>query len=414
MDDFVVHKFGGSCLREGGDIDKIADIINRSSGRPLIVVSALWGMTDRLFRAAREPQYAGRLVQDLKSQHLLFAPGLDSGVFSELFKNVISGISKELVNISSGESSVRSENLILAAGERLSALAVAHRLRTIGLDAHPVGAEDIGLRLKGRGRASEIDIEASNTHLDRDRLVGIPILTGWFGEGEDGDIALLSRGGSDHSAAAFANLMNASKLILWKDVDGIKRLNPRWGINTPSISYLGYGQAAELALHGTPVLHPATVSPLVEEGIPLEIRNINNPVMEAPTVIGPDIDISSTIAIGCQPGVAIITQDGPMNSELLSRLEKLDVHPWLVNSTPEGMRLVVPSHQLQFFEDLIYGKIEYKTAIISIIGKIDLNLIDHEVISKNQYGTRVVIDTDDLPKALTELYQSLFSLQDCK
>lgn len=414
MDDFVVHKFGGSCLREGGDIDKIAEIISRMPGRPLVVVSALWGMTDRLFRAAREPQYAGRLVQDLTSQHLLFAPGLDSGIFSELFKKVISGISKELVNISSGESSVRSENLILAAGERLSALAVAHRLRSIGLEAHPVGAEDIGLKLKGRGRASEIDIPASEKHLDREKLIGIPILTGWFGEGEDGDIALLSRGGSDHSAAAFANLVNASKLILWKDVDGIKRLNPRWGIDTPSIGYLGYGQAAELALHGTPVLHPATVSPLIEEGIPLEIRNINNPVIDAPTVIGPDIDISSAIAIGCQPGVAIITQDGPLNSELLSRLEQLDVHPWLMNSNPEGMRLVVPTHQLHFFEDLIHGMIEYRTAIISIIGDFDLNIIEHEVISTNEYGTRIVIDTDDLPKSLTELYQSLFSRQDCK
>ena len=152
MDEFVVHKFGGSCLREGSDIDRIAEVIQNVPGRPLVVVSALWGMTDRLFRAAREPQYAGRLVNDLKSQHLLFAPGLDTGEFSELFKKVISGISNELVNLSSGEYSLRSENLILAAGERLSALAVAHRLRSIGLDANPIGAEDIGLKLKGKGR----------------------------------------------------------------------------------------------------------------------------------------------------------------------------------------------------------------------------------------------------------------------
>jgi aspartate kinase len=178
----------------------------------------------------------------------------------------------------------------------------------LGLNAHPVGAEDIGLKLKGKGRASEINIQESAKSLDRDKLIGIPILTGWFGEGEDGNLALLSRGGSDHSAAAFANLMNASKLILWKDVDGIKRLNPRWGIDTPSIPYLGYGQASELSLHGTPIIHPATVKPLVDEGIPLEIRNINNPVTNAPTVIGPDIDASTTIAIGCQPGVAVITK----------------------------------------------------------------------------------------------------------
>jgi hypothetical protein len=98
----------------------------------------------------------------------------------------------------------------------------------------------------------------------------------------------------------------------------------------------------------------------------------------------------------------------------LSRLEQLDVHPWLMNSTPEGMRLIVPTHELQHFDDLIHGKIEYRTAIISIIGKIDINSIGHELISVNEYGTRIIIDTDDLPNALSDLYHSLFSLQDCK
>ena len=60
-------------------------------------------------------------------------------------------------------------------------------------DAHPVGAEDIGLRLKGVGRAKEIDIISSKQQLDIESLVGIPILTGWFGEGDDGNIALLDK-----------------------------------------------------------------------------------------------------------------------------------------------------------------------------------------------------------------------------
>ncbi len=414
MSDIVVHKFGGSCLREGSDIDRIAEIIQKTPGKPLIVVSALWGMTDRLYRAAREPHYAGRLVQDVTAQHLLFAPGLDSGDFSQLFNQVISGISKELVKLSGGEPSLRSENLILAAGERLSALAVAHRLRSMGMNAHPVGAEDIGLKLKGTGRASQIDIEASSRSLKRGNLIGIPILTGWFGEGSDGDIAILSRGGSDHSAAAFANLMNAKKLILWKDIDGIKQLNPRWGIDTPAIPYLGYGQAAELSIHGTPVIHPATVAPLIEQGIPLEVRNINTPFVKAPTVIGPDINPSSTIAIGCHPGVAVITQKNSINSELLARLEQADVHPWLMNSTPEEMRMIIPTHEIKHISDLIDGSIEYKTAIISIIGSFDYASIDYEVVSTNEYGTRYIIETKDLHQALRNLYQSLFSLQDCK
>ena len=414
MDEIIVHKFGGSCLRDGNDIDRIGEIIQNSEGRPIVVVSALWGMTDRLIRASREPRYAGRLVQDLIYQHLRFAPGLDTGEFGELFDKVISGISNELLKYSSGEESLRSENLILAAGERLSALAVAHRLRVNGLvEAHPVGAEDIGLKLKGCGRAKEIDIQASSKRLDRSKLLGIPILTGWFGEGEDGDIALLSRGGSDHSAAAFANLMNASKLILWKDIDGIKRLNPRWGIDTPAIPYLGYGQAAELSMHGTPVIHPATVLPLIEEGIPIEIRNFHNLESTAPTTIGPDIESSETIAIGCQPGIAIITEEKPLDSELLSEIERLGINPWLMNSTPEGMKLIIPKYDLHLLEEYVTGKIEFKTAIISVIGKTEIP-IEHELISTNDYGVRILVETNELHETIRELYQSLFSLQDCR
>ncbi|MAX46155.1 MAG: hypothetical protein CMB24_05085 [Euryarchaeota archaeon] len=414
MDEIVVHKFGGSCLRDGNDIDQIAEIIRSSEGRPIIVVSALWGMTDRLIRASREPRYASRLVQDLISQHLRFAPGLDTGEFGELFNRVISGIAKELLKFSSGEESMRSENLILAAGERLSALAVAHRLRKSGIeDAHPVGAEDIGLKLKGIGRAKEIDIQASSVNLDRHELIGVPILTGWFGEGDDGNIALLTRGGSDHSAAAFANLMDASKLILWKDVDGIKQLNPRWGIETPSISYLGYGQAAELSMHGTPVIHPATVYPLIEEGIPIEIKNFHNRNSPVSTIIGPDIETDEIIAIGCQPGVAIITDNKPLSSDLLLEIERLGIIPWLMKSTPDGFKIILPKHDLHHLENIIPGKIKFKTAIISIIGKPDIG-IEHELISTNEYGTRIIVDTDQLHDTIRELYQSLFSRQDCK
>lgn len=414
MNEIIVHKFGGSCLREGKDIDRIGEIVKNHKGRNLIVVSALWGMTDRLKRASNEPRYASRLVQDLIYQHLRFAPGLDEGPFSELYQRVISGISNELLNYTSGEKSLNSENLILAAGERLSALAVAHRLRQNGFeDAHPVGAEDIGLRLKGVGRAKEIDIISSKQQLDAESLVGIPILTGWFGEGDDGNIALLTRGGSDHSAAAFANLTNASKLILWKDIDGIKRLNPRWGIDTPTIPYLGYGQAAELSMHGTPIIHPATVLPLVSVGIPIEIKNFHNPEGNIATTIGPDIDNETIVAIGCQPGVAVITDDKPLSSELLSEIEYYGITPWLMNSTPEEMKIIIPLHDLNLIDSKISGKIVHKTAIISVIGKAHIP-IEHELVSQNEYGTRLIVQTDKLHETISELYHSLFSRQDCR
>ena len=85
-----------------------------------------------------------------------------------------------------------------------------------------------------------------------------------------------------------------------------------------------------------------------------------------------------------------------------------------MESTREGMKLIVPTHDIQDYENLIHGKIEYRTGIISIIGNTDSKTIEHELVSKNEYGSRYILDTNDLPGAIQELYQSLFSLQDCK
>jgi hypothetical protein len=82
-----------------------------------------------------------------------------------------------------------------------------------------------------------------------------------------------------------------------------------------------------------------------------------------------------------------------------------------MQSTPEGMKLIIPAHDLHLVEDLIDGKIEYRTAMITVIGKLAIN-IEHEKVSVNDYGTRIIVDTEDLSSTLKELYHSLFSLQD--
>ena len=104
-------------------------------------------------RASQEPRYASRLVNDLSRQHLRFAPGLIEGENAKLFKAVLKGIELSLDELSRNPQEWSATNRLLAAGERLSALVVAHHLQKFGIEAHPVGAEDIGLKLKGVNRA---------------------------------------------------------------------------------------------------------------------------------------------------------------------------------------------------------------------------------------------------------------------
>ena len=161
MNDVVVHKFGGSCLRDSSDLEVISKIIKSRPSRIVVVVSALWGTTDRLLRAANEPRYATRLVSDLRKQHLRFSPKIDESIFADKFNKVLNGIDKSLYNLSKNPDSFVDVNTLLAAGERLSALVVANELRKQGLDANAVGSEDVGICLNGTDTATTV----SYTHL---------------------------------------------------------------------------------------------------------------------------------------------------------------------------------------------------------------------------------------------------------
>ena len=369
----IVHKFGGSCLRDASDAERMAQAISTFGGTPVVVVSALWGVTDKLIRATKDTRYAGRLVNDLRHQHLRFAPGMEISQ-NELFNGVMGRLEKDLIGLSNNQDDIQAYNRILAAGERLSALAVAHSLQNLGIDARPQGAEDIGLVLDGEGRANKVDLDSSNLIIDPENLASIPILTGWFGEGKDGGLALLSRGGSDHSAAAFARLLGSKSLVLWKDVPGVLSLNPRWGIGN-TIPKLSKGEAMEMAIFGSTIIHPATMIPLKDSEISIQVRSFSDPQGEH-TMICESVSRDWPIAIVCEPGVmsAEIYIDAlDKVGEMINRFESAAILAWSIESAPGLLRIVFNSHDLSEMESiLLKDELEYSIndsmALLTLIG----------------------------------------------
>jgi aspartate kinase len=426
----TVHKFGGSCLRDSSDLERISQVIQQTDGQAIIVVSALWGTTDRLLRAAHEPRYAGRLVHDLEEQHLRFAPGLADSKVGHLFKAVLAGIETSLVELAVNPQDNIAKNRLLAAGERLSALVVSHFLNMRGIDSHPVGSEDIGLRLKGKGIAPTVDLQASKLNLDLSALQGTPVITGWFGQGDDGELALLGRGGSDHTATAIANLVDATKVILWKDVAGVLPINPRWGIETTAIHYLGYGEAMELSRLDTPVIHPATVEPLSSVGIPLKIMHLYQEKEFSQTTIGPDIyDEYRIKGIGCLASVASLSI-GTLSLEaqnknlghLLVDFSNEDISCWSLHSQPGELRLIISQHDLIKSQQIVAKHfqsptVETYSAIISLVGngteqqQMALfeeisNKWDFELLSQSPHSVRLLAKDEDIKSILVEMSQN--------
>jgi len=423
----TVHKFGGSCLRDSSDLERISQVIQQTDGQAIVVVSALWGTTDRLLRASHEPRYAGRLVHDLEEQHLRFAPGLADSKLGNLFKSVLSGIETSLVELAINPQDNIAKNRLLAAGERLSALVVSHFLNMKGIDSHPVGAEDIGLRLNGIGKAPTVDLQSSKLNLDLSALQGTPVITGWFGQGDDGELALLGRGGSDHTATAIANLVDATKVILWKDVAGVLPINPRWGIETTAIHYLGYGEAMELSRLDTPVIHPATVEPLSSVGIPLKIMHLYQEKEFSQTTIGPDIyDEYRIKGIGCLASVASLSietlsleEQSKNLGQLLVDFSNEDISCWHLHSQPGELRLIISQHDLIKSQQIVAKHfqtpaVETYSAMISLVGngteqqQMALfeeisNKWEFELLSKSPHSVRLLAKVNDIKSILVEM-----------
>ena len=120
------------------------------------------------------------------------------------------------------------------------------------------------------------------------------------------------------------------------------------------------------------------------------------------------------VAIGCQPGVALITDENPINPELIALIKEKDVVPWHLETDNNSMKLILPNQFVSKYQHYFTGKIKHMSAIVSIIGDHrDLNN-NYEFVNKNEYGTRYLVDSNNLGFEISELYHSLFSLQDCK
>ena len=175
------------------------------------------------------------------------------------------------------ELSPRTMDAISSLGERLSAPLVSAAVKALGLQSEAVeatelivtdefhgGAEPRMEQTRGKSHGADTAFARSG---DRPGGDGIP------GSHNSGELTTLGRGGSDYSATILGAALDADEVIIWTDVDGVLTADPRLVTEAQTIPEISYREAAELAYFGAKVLHPKTLRPVVEAGIPVWIRN---------------------------------------------------------------------------------------------------------------------------------------------
>ena len=285
----IVLKFGGTSVGGTEPIRRVGQIVERALPRkPVVVVSAVAGVTNRLFRIADLALSHGDWQADLDSladlhRSILADLDLDVGLLDGLVDE-LQGLIRGIHLL--GECTPRARDHLVSYGERFSVRIVSAHLAKVGIPVACLDSFDAGLITNDHyGAARPLPDVDERIRGALSALGAVPVITGYIGKDPGGNITTLGRGGSDYSASIFGAALDVEEIQIWTDVDGVMTADPRIVKGARFIPRMSFAEASELAFYGAKVLHPATMIPAVRKNIPIRVLNSYRPEFEGTTIV---------------------------------------------------------------------------------------------------------------------------------
>ncbi len=203
-------------------------------------------------------------------------------IISEL-EDVLGGI------VLLGEVTAKSLDYILSFGERLSTPIVSFALEDLGIKSEHLTGKEAGILTDsnfGEARPLMDTTKLKVSHKLEPMLKQdiVPVVTGFIGSDQYGNITTIGHGGSDYTATIIAVSMGAGEVWLWSDVDGLMTADPKLVMNAKVLKEVSFAEAMEMALFGAKYIHPRALEPVIDTKIPIRIRNTFN-VKHSGTII---------------------------------------------------------------------------------------------------------------------------------
>jgi bifunctional diaminopimelate decarboxylase / aspartate kinase len=322
---WLVLKFGGTSVSSAANWHNIATILRARMAegfRPVVVHSALSGVTDRLesLLTAVMAGTPGAVLDDIEAVHRRLAEQLKV-VLNQHFEGFLREL-RDLAEQSSARSSIDDavRARVLAMGELLATTLGAEFLNAQGIATTWVDARRV-LRAEERHAATRKASLLSATcefapdarlQADWQALNQVVITQGFIAANAAGDTVLLGRGGSDTSSAYFAAKLSAARLEIWTDVPGLFSANPRAVPTARLLRQLHYDEAQEIASNGAKVLHPRCVLPVRQYKIPLHVYATQAPHLEGTVVSANVADSAAQVkAIAIRKGITLVSMESP-------------------------------------------------------------------------------------------------------
>jgi len=289
----IVMKFGGTSVANFEAITRTIFIIGgRLDKKPVVVVSALSKVTDLLYRisdaaASKRFEETKELLGQLRQRHIdLTSELLAQSVLKEEALARVNEICDELDSMamavcSLGDLSDRNKAIIISNGEYLSSTIISYAMNAKGIKTRWVDARTMMVTNDSylKGEPDMDAIAASVPRVVEEAYDGFDaiITQGFVGVTACGKPTVLGRGGSDYSASLIGMAIDAERIEIWTDVDGVRTADPRYVPNTKSLEQISFEEAAEMAHFGAKILHPLTIEPAVKKSIPIYVLNSMNP-----------------------------------------------------------------------------------------------------------------------------------------
>jgi aspartate kinase len=310
----IVMKFGGSSVADRTQIEKVVEIVRSYRGRsPVVVSSAHKGVTDGLIAAARAAARGERPASDVIAHQRRVAdecgcaPELLQPFYDEI-RDLLRGI--RLVK----ELSARSLDYISSFGERMSVRVVADLMTRSGLPARAHDVWDLGFITDSNfNRARPLPGYATTMREAFARLPAeeVPVVTGFIGRNEQGEITTVGRNGSDLTATLIGTAVGAEEVQIWSDTDGVMSADPSVVKAARNIPQMRFDEAAELAFFGSRVLHPATLLPAISANIPVRVMNTNRPSHPGTVIAATADEARQVTSIAYKERQTVITVSSP-------------------------------------------------------------------------------------------------------
>ena len=432
-----VLKFGGTSVGSAANMRKVANII-REEGSTVTVLSAMSGTTDALVKIScsaknGKPEEVPAVLEMLEKKYTdcindLLSDGREEAM--QKMNGVFDIIRKEVQNYVP----CVSDKVVQAQGELLTSFIFCQYLIEQGEKAVLLNAPGF-MRTKEDGMVDTAHLNKEFAALTATRDTYY-VTQGFICTNYNGELDNLGRGGSDYSAALMGVACKADEVQIWTDIDGMHNNDPRYVEKTYPIRHMTFDDAAELAYFGAKILHPSTIQPCKEHGIPVRLKNTMEPAAPG-TLITNAGDEAQFCAVAAKDNITVIRIHSLRMLMAYGFLRKVfevfENHKTsidMITTSEVAVSLTVDNDEhldeiVAELKTLGTIEIEKNNSIICIVGDMDhqkaglvwrvtgsMNTIPVKMIS---YGAShrslvMLIETENKIKALQNINHELFNL----